>query len=167
MDALPEPWLRGAIDGVNPLTAPILFTFQQAREDLSRSTDGLTPAQIWASPHGFGSVGFHLRHIAGSTDRLMTYLRGGTLDPAQMATLEAEHVPAGAGREELLALVDAVFRSAEAVIRALDPATLAEPRAVGRKQLPTTVIGLLVHIAEHTQRHVGQALSAAKLARLR
>ena len=51
MDALPEPWLRGAIDGVNPLTAPILFTFQQAREDLSRSTDGLTPGQIWASPH--------------------------------------------------------------------------------------------------------------------
>ena len=87
MEDLPEPWLRGAIDGVNPLTAPILFTFQQAREDLSRSTDGLTPERIWASPHGFASVGFHLRHIAGSTGRLMTYLQGGTLTPEQMATL--------------------------------------------------------------------------------
>jgi len=166
MDVLPEAWLRGAIDGVSPLTAPILFTFQQAREDLSRSTDGLTPEQIWASPHGFGSVGFHLRHIAGSTDRLMTYLQSGTLSSEQMAILETEHVPSGASRSELLALVDAAFRSAEAVVRAIEPSTLAESRAVGRKQLPATVIGLLVHIAEHTQRHVGQALSAAKLARL-
>jgi uncharacterized damage-inducible protein DinB len=166
MEDLPEPWLRGAIDGVNPLTAPILFTFQQAREDLSRSTDGLTPERIWASPHGFAPVGFHLRHIAGSTGRLMTYLQGGTLTPEQMATLQAENVPAGAGRGELLALVDAAFRSAEAVVRAIEPSTLAEPRAVGRQRLPTTVIGLLVHIAEHTQRHVGQAIGAAKLARL-
>jgi len=166
MEDLPEPWLRGAIDGVNPLTAPILFTFQQAREDLSRSTDGLTPERIWASPHGFASVGFHLRHIAGSTGRLMTYLQGGTLTPEQMATLQAENVPAGADRGELLALVDAAFRSAEAVVRAIEPSTLAEPRAVGRQRLPTTVIGLLVHIAEHTQRHVGQAIGAAKLARL-
>jgi hypothetical protein len=96
----------------------------------------------------------------------MTYLQGGTLTPEQMATLQAENVPAGAGRGELLALVDAAFRSAEAVVRAIEPSTLAEPRAVGRQRLPTTVIGLLVHIAEHTQRHVGQAIGAAKLARL-
>jgi uncharacterized damage-inducible protein DinB len=166
MDALPEPWLRGAIAGVHPLTAPILFTFQQAREDLGRCTEGLTPEQIWATPHGFGSVGFHLRHISGSTDRLMTYLQGGALNAAQMAALEAEHIPAGAGRSELLALVDGAFRGAEAMVRAIDPSTLAESRGVGRKQLPTTVIGLLVHIAEHTQRHVGQAIGAAKLARL-
>lgn len=167
MDVLPEAWLRGPIVGVNPLSAPILYTFQQAREDLSRATEGLAPEQIWASPHGFGSVGFHLRHIAGSTDRLMTYLQGRALNAGQMASLNAEHVPAGANRGELLALVDAALLRAETIVRALDTSTLAEPRTVGRQQLPTTVIGLLVHIAEHTQRHVGQAIAAAKLARVR
>jgi uncharacterized damage-inducible protein DinB len=165
MDALPEAWMRGPIPGVNPLTAPVLFTFQQAREDLARWTDGLSFEQVWATPHGFGSVGFHLRHIAGSVGRLMTYLQGDALDAEQMAVLHAEHEAAGAGRDELLALVERAFQDAESAVRRLDPATLAEPRTVGRKRLPTTVIGLLVHIAEHTQRHVGQAISAAKLAR--
>jgi uncharacterized damage-inducible protein DinB len=164
MDELPEAWLRGVIEGLDPLVAPLLFTLQQAREDLSRYTEGLSPEQIWAAPHGFGSVGFHLRHIAGSTDRLMTYLQCGTLSAGQMTTLNTEHSAAGAGRAELLALVDLAFRNAEAVVRAIDPATLRDSRTVGRKHLPTTVIGLLVHIAEHTQRHVGQAISAAKLA---
>jgi len=166
MDALPEPWLRGAIAGVDPLTAPVLFTFQQATEDLSRYTEGLTLEQIWATPHGFGSVGFHLRHIAGSTDRLMTYLQGSALTAEQMATLHGEHIATGAGREELLALVDHAFQKVATVVRAIDAATLREPRTVGRQHLPTTVAGLLVHIAEHTQRHVGQAISAAKLARV-
>jgi uncharacterized damage-inducible protein DinB len=120
--------------------------------------------QIWARPHGFGSVGFHIRHIAGSTSRLMTYLKGGQLGAEQMAELEREHEPAGAGREDLLAGMDRAFRDAEAAVRALDPAVLPEPCGVGRKRLPTTVGGLLTHIAEHTQRHVGQAISAAKWA---
>lgn len=166
MDSLPEPWLRGPISGVNPLIAPLLFSFQQAREDLARATEGLTADQIWASPHAFGSVGFHLRHIAGSTDRLITYLQGDALSAGQLATLEAEHGPAGAGRGELLALVEDSFRRAERVVRALDPSTLTHVRTVGRKQLPTTVIGLIVHIAEHTQRHVGQAIGAWKLTRV-
>ena len=164
MPELPEPWLRGPIPGVHPLLTPLLYTFQQAREDLERYTKGLTAEQIWARPHGFGSVGFHIRHISGSTGRLMTYLQGGQLSTAQMAELEREHESAGQGREELLAGMDRTFRAAEAAIRAVDPATLAEPRAVGRKRLPTTVGGLLTHIAEHTQRHVGQAISAAKWA---
>jgi len=160
----PEPWMRGPIPGLDPLLAPVLYSFQQAREDLARWTDGLTMAQLWAQPHGFGSVGFHLRHIVGSTDRLMTYLRGDHLTEAQLAFLKAEHEP-GATREELLQAMDQAFRQAEATVRTLDPARLADPRGVGRKQLPTTVIGLLTHIAEHTQRHVGQAISAAKWAR--
>ena len=164
MSNLPEPWLRGPIPGVHPLAAPILYAFQQAREDLAQYTEGLTNEQIWAAPHGFGPVGFHLRHIAGSTDRLMTYLQGRQLSSDQMAVLEAEHLPDGPGREALLAEVDRAFQRAEAVVRALDPGTLPEPRWVGRKRLPTTVAGLLTHIAEHTQRHVGQAISAAKLA---
>jgi uncharacterized damage-inducible protein DinB len=109
-------------------------------------------------------VGFHLRHLAGSTGRLITYLQGDALSQAQMEALAAEKEPAGAGRDELLAQLDQAFRAAEAVVRSIDPSTLASPRAVGRKGLPTTVIGLLTHIAEHTQRHVGQAIAAAKLA---
>jgi hypothetical protein len=164
MPDLPEPWLRGPIAELSPLVAPVLYAFQQAHEDLAKFTEGLTAEQIWARPHGFGPVGFHLRHIAGSVDRLMTYLQGRALDEAQMAALRAEMEP-GATRDELLAAVDAAFAKAEVIVRGIDPKALAEPRGVGRKQLPTTVIGLLTHIAEHTQRHVGEAISAAKLAR--
>ncbi len=164
MQALPEPWLRGPVPGVNTLITPILYTFQQAREDLATHTTGLTCEQIWSTPHGFGSLGFHIRHIAGSTDRLITYLEEKQLSEKQMTALQIEHDP-GASRQELLAEMDASFQNAEAVVRALDPVILSDPREVGRKRLPTTVIGLLTHIAEHTQRHVGQALSAAKLAR--
>jgi hypothetical protein len=150
-----EPWLRGPLPGVSTFITPLLYSFQMAREDLAKYTEGLTTEQIWATPHGFGSVGFHLRHIAGATDRLMTYVEGGQLSDAQMAVLRAEKEP-GATREMLLAGLDAVFQKAEAVARSLDPAHLTDPRGVGRKQLPTTVIGLLVHIAEHTQQ-IGRA----------
>jgi uncharacterized damage-inducible protein DinB len=161
----PEPWLRGPIAGVHPLVAPALYAFEQAREDVAHHTEGLTPAQLWATPYGFGSAGFHIRHTARSVDRLVTYLQGRLLDEAQMAALGGETAP-DATREELLGELETALRAAEAVVRAIDPATLAEPRGVGRKQLPTTVIGLLTHIAEHTQRHVGQAIAAAKLARV-
>lgn len=162
LSTLPEPWLRG-LPSVSPLTSPILHAFQQAREDLARYTEALTSEQLWATPYGLGSVGFHVRHIAGSTDRLTTYLQGKQLTLSELRALQTEAEP-GATREELLAMLDATFERAEAIVRAIDPATLADPREVGRKRLPTTVIGLLTHIAEHTQRHVGQAISAAKLA---
>ena len=142
----------------------MLYAFQQTREDLARHTAGLTVGQVWARPHGLAPLGFHLRHMAGSVDRLTSYLEGRPLDEGQMAALAAEMEP-GAGLEELLAGVDRALRRAEEIIRAIDPATFAEPRWVGRKRLPTTVIGLLVHIAEHTQRHLGQAIGAAQLAR--
>jgi DinB superfamily len=160
---LPEPWLRGPLPDVHPVLAPALYSFQQTREDLARHTEGLTVAQVWARPHGLAPLGFHLRHIAGSVDRLITYLEARQLDEAQMAALAAEMLP-GASLGELLAELDRSLGHAEQVIRSIDPATLAEPRAVGRKRLPTTVVGLLTHIAEHTQRHLGQAVSAAKLA---
>lgn len=165
-ESLPEAWMRGPIPGVDPLLAPVLYSFQQAREDLARYTRNLSTAQIWAAPHGFGSVGFHLRHIAGSTGRLVSYLQGRPLTRQQFASLLVEHEPLAAGRDELLAELDHAFDAATAVVRALDPATLREPRVVGRKRLPTTVAGLLTHIAEHTQRHVGQAISAARWAAL-
>jgi len=149
---------------VDPLIAPALHGFQQAREDLARHTTGLTASQVWARPHGLAPLGFHLRHMAGSVDRLTTYLEGRALDGAQMAALAAEMEP-GASLDELLAAVDQSLRRAAETIRAIDPATLAEPRWVGRKRLPTTVMGLVVHLAEHTQRHLGQAIGAAQLAR--
>jgi uncharacterized damage-inducible protein DinB len=159
---LPEPWLRGPVADLDPLIAPILYAFEQAREDLARYTEPLAAEQLWVSPHGFGSVGFHIRHIAGSTERLMAYLQGRQLTAEQLAEVSAEMQPLATGREELLAILCLSFRDAEAVVRAIDPATLREPRFVGRKRLPTTVIGLLTHIAEHTQRHVGQAIMLAK-----
>ncbi len=163
-EALPEPWMRGPLPGVHPLLAPILYTFQSAREDLAKYTEPLTDAQLWAMPYGFGSVGFHICHIAGSTDRLLTYLQGRNLTSGQMAALEAEKRPTGPNREELLAQLDRVFQQSEELVRGLDPAILVEPRWVGRKRLPATVAGLLHHTGEHIQRHVGQAISAAKLA---
>jgi uncharacterized damage-inducible protein DinB len=148
---------------VDPLLAPALYGFQQTREDLARHTAGLTVDRVWARPHGLAPLGFHLRHIARSVDRLTTYLEGRPLDAAQMAALAAEMDP-GATLEELLADVESALRRAEETIRAIDPATFADPRWVGRQHLPTTVLGLLVHIAEHTQRHLGQAIAAARVA---
>ena len=142
-----EPWLRGPIPGIDPLTAPVLHAFTQAREDLAHWTQGLSTEQLWT-----GKIGFHIRHISRSTDRLIGYLEGRL--PQQLGEGEP-----GASREELLAELDTAFTRAEKVVRSIDPATLRDPRWVGRKKLPTTVIGLLTHLAEHTQRHVGQVIS--------
>lgn len=164
MEQQPEPWLRGPLPDVHSLLAPLLYSLEHAREDLIRHTDGLTVAQVWSSAHGVPPVGFQLKHIAGSVERLLAYLEGRELTEAEMAALKAEKEP-GASRADLLAALDAAFAKAGRVVRALDPARLAEPREVGRRRLPTTAIGLLTHIAEHTQRHVGEAICAARLAR--
>ena len=156
--------MRGPLEGVDPLFAPVLFSFQQAREDIAKYAEGLTTEQLWARPFGFGSVGFHIRHIARSTERLLCYAQGGQLTAEQLAELKSEH-DAGDTLEAVLSEMDARFRAAEQWIRTLDRGSLTEARGVGRKMLPTTVIGLLVHTAEHTQRHVGQCISAAKLIR--
>ena len=159
-----EPWLRGPVPGVSPFIAPLLYSFEQAREDLSKFTAGLTHEQLWARPYGLNPVGRELKHIAGSVDRLTTYLEGRQLTERQMAQLQSEPEP-DAGPGVLMGRIQDAFSRAEMVARSLDPVRLTDARSVGRKQLPTTVIGLVVHIAEHTQRHVGQAIAAAKLAR--
>jgi len=159
-----EPWLRGPLAEVNPLVGPTLHAYTQAREDLAHWTDGLSDAGIWLRPHGLAPIGFQLRHIAGSVDRLTTYLRTEQLTPRQLEALRNEMNP-GPPRTVLLAQVNEALDNSEQFIRTLDPATLAEPRTVGRKQLPTTVIGLVVHLAEHTQRHVGQLIVTSKIVR--
>lgn len=160
----PEPWLRGSLPGVHPAISPLLRSFEMAREDLSRFTEGLSVDQIWKAPEGINPAGREIRHIAGSVDRLLTYLDGRQLDERQLAALSEESKP-GATREELLRELNHSLAQAEALLRSFDPEMLMETREVGRKRLPTTAIGLIVHIAEHTQRHVGQAIVAAKLAR--
>jgi hypothetical protein len=160
-----EPWLRGPLPGVHPLFCPTLCSYTQAREDLAHWTAELSDAQIWSRPHGLAPVGFHIRHIAGSVERLTAYLKDERLNAEQLDALEHE-MQAGPGRAELLRALDDSLQRSEQVILALDPDTLEHPRAVGRKRLPTTVTGLLVHLAEHTQRHVGEAIITAKLARM-
>ncbi len=159
-----EPWLRGPLEGVHPLVAPTLHAYMQALEDIAQWTDGLSDAQIWSRPHGLAPVGFQLRHIAGSVERLTTYLRGCELTSGQLEAGRGEMEP-GLSRAALLEMVTRSLQDSERVIRALDPASLTDARAVGRKQLPSTVAGLVVHLAEHTQRHVGELIVTTKLAR--
>ena len=161
-DQAAEPWLRGPLLGVPPLVMPILHALTQAREDLHRHTDGLRDEQVWLNPHHLTSLGFHLRHIAGSLDRLTTYLRGQPLHDDQLAFLRYELQP-GASLDALMNDLDDAIEATSDVVRSLNPATLTDVRTVGRKQLPTTVIGLAIHIAEHTQRHVGQAITTCVL----
>lgn len=159
-----EPWLSGKLADVHPLLAPLLYSFEMAMEDLGRCTVGLTREQMWARPGGAASIGFHIRHIGGSVDRLLTYAEERQLSEAQLARLGIEKVE-GASREELLTELASALTNAEARVRYLDPARFAEPRSVGTKHLPTTLAGLVLHIAEHTQRHTGQAITTAKFVR--
>ena len=161
----PEPWLRGADADVHPSIAATLFAFQQAREDLAQWTEGFSDEQMWWRPYGLAPLAFQIRHIAGSVERLTTYLEGRQLGEEQVRAAREEEQPAEMGRNALLDLLNQSFANAEAVMRGIDPATLADRREVGRKRLPTTVAGLLTHIAEHTARHVGEAIITAKLVR--
>jgi uncharacterized damage-inducible protein DinB len=158
-----EPWLRGPLEGVHPLVMPVFFSFAQVREDLAKYTTGLTRDQVWRKADT-ASLGFHLKHIPGSADRLTTYLFSGQLSEEQMRTLRDESVP-DLDLPELLEHLDSGLRACEERLLKLNPETLYEPRRVGRKALPTTVIGLIVHIAEHTQRHLGQAITTCKVVR--
>jgi uncharacterized damage-inducible protein DinB len=142
----------------------VFHSFAQVREDLALHTAGLTTEQVWMRTGTLPSLGFHLRHIAHSVDRLVTYLCGSELTQAQIDTLKQEAVP-GATLEELLSGIDAQLRAAEERLRTVPATSLYDPRWIGRKRLPTNVLGLLVHVAEHTQRHLGQAITTAKLSR--
>jgi len=165
--ARPEVWLRGPLAGVDPLLMPAAHALLQAGEEIERAASPLTPAQLWLEPGGAASVGYHLRHVAGSIDRLLTYARGGALDERQLAALAAERA-AGDPPDDASTLVAGATRAidqAMTVIRATPVATLTEPRAVGRGRLPSTLLGLLFHVAEHTQRHAGQVVTTAKIVR--
>ncbi len=160
----PEPWLRGPIAGVHPLVMPVFFSYAQVREDLQKHTADLPDHQIWKSLAG-NSLGFQLKHIAGSVDRITTYLLGRELTAAQLDFLKWELRPPPGTLSELLALVEQNLDKSQNQLHTLRPQSLYHPRTVGRRALPTTVIGLIVHLADHTQRHLGQAITIAKLLR--
>ena len=163
----PEAWLRGPIDGVPAPLMPAAHSLVDAVEDIERAVVGLSTEQVWRSPGGAASIGFHLRHVPGSIERLLTYARGDALSAAQLAAIRQEG-DAGDPPIELEALLAGVRVARDQAIdvyRATDPATLHDARAVGRAGLPSTVLGLLFHAAEHARRHAGQVVATAAIIR--
>jgi len=159
-----EPWLRGTYADVPAVGRAVLHALDLALDDLTKWTEGLTDAEAHARPLGLTSVAFHLRHIARSTDRLLSYAEGKALSAEQLAALKAEQ----SGEEtmaELLAEVEVAFSDAGDRVRVLATANFDTFRGVGRKQLPTSIGGALIHVADHTQRHVGQVVTTAKVLR--
>ena len=163
--AQPEVWMRGPVPDVPPLLQPAAHALLQGLEEVRAVVAPLSTDHLWARPGGAASVGFHLRHATGSLDRLFTYARGEGLSEEQRAWLAAEGEPGSppAKAADLVAAFEGQVGRALDQLRQTDESTLLEPRGVGRLQLPSTVLGLLFHAAEHTQRHVGQMVTTAKI----
>jgi hypothetical protein len=159
-----EPWLRGTLTEVDAVRRGVLHALELAREDVALWCGPLTGEQLEARPLGLPSVGFQMRHMVRSLDRLLTYAEGQQLSEAQIASMKSETEGAGS-REDLFAEFERGMESAAERVRAIGAATYEDARGVGRKALPTSVGGLLVHCADHTQRHVGQAVTTAKVVR--
>lgn len=165
--AQPEPWLRGPVAGIPSSLQSLACAFIAAREDIERAVAEIGPDELWARPGGIAPLGFHIAHLAGSTDRLLTYARGESLSESQRADLQREReiTETRPPAEELVAVFGEAVRRGLEELAATDEATLAEPRAVGRAQSPSTVLGLLFHAAEHASRHAGQIVTTSKLIR--
>ena len=152
-----EWWQRGPIDGVPAVLQPVAHILLQVRESVGEMVDGLTEDEWNRRPAGVASAAFHVRHITGVIDRLFTYARGHALSAEQLAAIQLEGTPLAIANvpgvlEALSNQVDASI----AELKTVDVTTLGDFRGVGRAQLPSTVIGCLVHGAEHAMRHVGQ-----------
>jgi len=157
-----EPWLSGSYTEIPAAGRAVLHALDLALEDITKWTTGLTDSEVHSLPLGLPSVAFHLKHIARSVDRILSYAEGGQITAEQIAALKAEQ----GGDEslaELLAEVEASFRNAGERVRTLATADLNTSRFVGRKRLPTSLGGALIHVADHTQRHVGQVVTTAKV----
>jgi uncharacterized damage-inducible protein DinB len=161
----PEPWLRGPVAGVPALLQPVAHAFIMSIEDCESALRGLPANLLWIEHAGAASIGFHLRHLPGATDRLLTYARGEPLGPSQKAALAAERAPGESppDAEQLLAGWRAGVERALAQLAATPESVLLEFRGVGRAQLPSNVLGLLFHAAEHASRHTGQVVTTVKV----
>ena len=157
----PEPWLRGTLTDVPAVIRAVVHALELAREDTERWCGDLTGVEVNAQPAGLPSIAFQLRHISGSADRLLTYAEGRELSQEQMAELARE--AEGAMPHVLLREFGRSMEGASQRLRGFIGADLEAERFVGRRRLPTTLGGLLVHVAEHTQRHVGQVVTTAKI----
>lgn len=163
----PEVWLRGAVAGYPPLLMPVAHALLQSREEIERLVGSVPPDHVWRRPGGAASVGFHIVHAGRSMDRLTTYARGQMLSDAQLrelraeAGLEQEGPPMAAIAATTVGIIDRTL----AQLRETPSEILLDARQVGRQGLPSTVIGLLVHVAEHTTRHIGQAQTTARILR--
>jgi uncharacterized damage-inducible protein DinB len=160
----PEPWLRGTHSEMPAVLRAVLHAFDLAQEDVSLWISDLTESDLHASPFGLTTIAFHLRHIPRSLDRLLTYAEGNQLSSEQILAFKTESDP-GVSRDELFSEFNAGLGSATQRVRDFAAADLDQPRSVGKKQLPTSIGGLLVHLADHTQRHTGQIVTTAKLIR--
>lgn len=157
-----EVWQRGPVPGYPPLLMPVAHSLLQVKEELDALVATLTDASVWERPGGAASVGFHLRHLGGSTERLLTYARGEGLTASQIDAARreaAETVPLAQLVSELHGALDRAL----AQVAATDQAQLLEERKVGRAGLPSNVLGLLFHVAEHATRHMGQAITTARI----
>jgi uncharacterized damage-inducible protein DinB len=160
----PEPWLRGTHLEIPAVPRAVLNALELAREDLTFWCGQLSEEELVATPSGLPSIAFHLRHIARSLDRLLTYAEGRQLNERQLLSLANEMNPQASRAEIFSELSAALTDSSARILKLTETADiLNQSRTVGRKNLPTTVAGLLVHIAEHTQRHVGQAITTARI----
>jgi uncharacterized damage-inducible protein DinB len=161
-----EWWQRGPVDGVPAMLQPVAHILLQVRDSVHELTDGLTVDQLNARPAGVASVAFHVRHIPGVIDRLFTYARRESLSEAQFAALRRESEPLSESEiASAFAAFDARVDAALSELATIDPSTLGDFRGVGRAKLPSTVIGCLVHGAEHAMRHVGQLSVTARVSR--
>lgn len=166
-DSQPEPWLRNTLPDIPAIPRAILHALTLASENIDLYTPQLTDAELHTKPFGLTPYAFHVRHIAHSLDRLLTYAEGQPLNVIQRAALSVELEPGITG-QALLAEYHPAMREAEFRILALTRSLSASadwdtPRFVGSKRLPATLGGLLIHLADHTQRHAGQAVTTAKL----
>ncbi len=163
MTSQPEPWLRGTLGEVPAVVRAVLHALELAQEDVHRWCDALTEDELNSRPAGLASIAFHVNHIAGSLDRLLTYAENRALSPEQLHEVEREvdfQSP-----KALLQRFDAAVERSRVRLFAFNQANLEQPRTVGRWQLPASLGGLLVHIADHTQRHVGQVITTARIVR--
>lgn len=164
MNTKQEYWLSGKIPGIPDLLQPVAHALLQARDDVHRYAQDFPQQQLWEKPAGRASVGFHLQHITGVLDRMLTYAAGKELSEDQFLALKKEGNPeSGAIVEALVAAFDRKVDDALEILKNTEVTTLTDYRGVGRKKLPSSVIGLLFHAAEHAQRHVGQLLVTASV----
>jgi hypothetical protein len=157
-----EPWLRGTLAEEDAVLRGVLHALELTREDVARWCSEFTVEQLEARPFGLPSVAFQMRHIARSLDRLLTYAEDRRLSDAQLDALENEMEPSGS-REKIVAEFEEGINSAVRRMKAIPPGTYEKARWVGRGELPSSVGGLLVHCADHAQRHVGQLVTTAKV----